>query len=619
MSGPSPENSSPLNAGSATAESVAAWWGVDADLVRRCLDKIIGHCEQIHASEEAKQRYQDLLEDALRAAFSHDGDAHQSELGTRAEQLLEEFAASDLDQMYRRVGIIDQLVDGRLPVLQIDELAKQIQDFYDFQVLHEEALLGTGLPPEMFPGFCLLHEELGRLYDACVSSPLYPPRLSPDERYPLGPSPYKWYRWAIVNQTLPVAIELLRGQGRENAASESAEGKGARVDDDPAAMHATLKAPPWPNISSPDRPAYAKVLMQCHMEDADPHRFLSRADVVKIEQLRPRYFNVRLQVLADLVEALSTPKKGGADLLGGCLARLGEEFDRSEIDYLLELDRRYVGGDAAGCGTPQYSKKNNPGGLSNLLHVVGQVECECRFGSWDSVARRAPQCLKGAATDALPQPGFAVNWRGYFAAALVACDAELRTALDAFCDDLINAEEEAAQYTQGFAPRVCEWLANSVKVAVSYRVDPRVAANIDEAMPKVLEEMTKSALESLQVRADQAAAAAVRYPDGPWGANQWAWNGKVLPEKLTDKEAGIAALLYQNLESPVDLKTITNECWGLEVAVEDGSVCRYASKISEFFKTGPVPLKARVLTKKSRKYMCLFKLPEADSSRASRK
>ncbi|QDU90967.1 hypothetical protein Pla175_43810 [Pirellulimonas nuda] len=565
MSGPSPENSSPLNAGSATAESVAAWWGVDADLVGRCLDKIIGHCARIHASEEAKQRYQDLLEDALRAAFSHDGDAHQSELGTRAEQLLEEFAASDLDQMYRRVGIIDQLVDGRLPVLQIDELAKQIQDFHDFQVLHEEALLGTGLPPEMFPGLCLLHEELGRLYDARVSSPLYPPRLGPGVGYPLGPSPYKWYRWVIVNQTLPIGSGLFHGQARENAAGESAEG--------------------------PDWPAGQKVLAQCHMEDADPHRFLCMADVVGIEQFRPQFFKVRLQVLADLAKALSTPGRG-ADLLGGCLSRLGEEFDRSDIDYLLAFDRRYVGGDAAGCGTPQYSKKSNPGGLSNLVRVVSQMECECRFGTWDSVARRAPQCLKGPSTDALPQPGFAVNWRGYFAAALVAQRVEeLRKELDCFCDDLIAAQEEVDGYLQEIPQRVRIWLDDSVEVTVCVRVDPRVASIIEEALPVAIEKMTTTALDSLQASSDQAAATARRYPEGPLGLNQWVWNGKIVEVTMQPMQAKVARLLFAADGKPVDYADLAKACWGHNENVEDGTIYKQGNLLNEYFRKHKVPLK----------------------------
>ena len=113
-------------------------------------------------------------------------------------------------------------------------------------------------------------------------------------------------------------------------------------------------------------------------------------DAARLERGRAEFLNMKLEILERLERALCDRSVSGA--WEDCLKILVLALSRGQVEFYLRQDRFYRGLDATVEGaalirpSPQVSS-TLPGGLSDLLEVIGHCEFELRSGTLDATKR----------------------------------------------------------------------------------------------------------------------------------------------------------------------------------------------------------------------------------------
>jgi hypothetical protein len=117
----------------------------------------------------------------------------------------------------------------------------------------------------------------------------------------------------------------------------------------------------------------------CRFEDAPPMEEFSGDDVKAIEAMRPRLFDLKVGVLQRLHRALREQRADG--LWEDCLQLTSDRLSASEIDWLQELDTRYLDPSVDPAGRDELTALFSSGGVTSLVRVVGHIEKEITLGT----------------------------------------------------------------------------------------------------------------------------------------------------------------------------------------------------------------------------------------------
>jgi hypothetical protein len=244
------------------------------------------------------------------------------------DQALELFESENLLRLSRRVAAVDYLSDEEIPLFSLQELGDHIAAFLTVLKGDRAHLVKTGLPSARFRRCPWLDRLLGRLYGTRVTDSPWPRTGRP---------------WV---------------------------GRGA----DPGNVPPYL----WLRMKAGDAPYPYEA---CSYEEAAYLRGLCQADASRLEGIRGRLFELKLAILEEAGKALSRGDSAG--LWPDCRASILSALRSDEIRDLLRLDRNFSMPDflwlgETGAGNPMMI----PGGLSNLLELIGSVEEELSVGTY---------------------------------------------------------------------------------------------------------------------------------------------------------------------------------------------------------------------------------------------
>jgi hypothetical protein len=225
----------------------------------------------------------------------------------------------------RRVSVAEYLCRDSAPLYSRTELADRTQAFVQFMLDHRDYLVRTGLPPRRFPSCPWLYRHLGRLYDTRATGSPWPREEIFDPAGKAAGEPYRW-----------------RG---------------------PSAV-----------VYRPEEIQYVRY------EDADLLRGLRPQDAARVEGMRGKLFDLKVAVLQQLTDALRQGDAAG--MWERCVGLLTRDLSAEDATFLLDLDRWYMGVDAREGWAEGAPPKMIPGGLTNLLEVIGHCEQELRVGTF---------------------------------------------------------------------------------------------------------------------------------------------------------------------------------------------------------------------------------------------
>jgi hypothetical protein len=204
-------------------------------------------------------------------------------------------------------------------------------------------------------------------------------------------------------------------------------------------------------------------IQECSYEDADYLQGMAPADAKRLEQDRERIFEVKLQVMKLLAAAgdgeVSTLWKAAVNVLT-------ERFNANEIEFYFAMDRYYVNADA-GSGTDRIPDQlMEPGGLTNILEVLGHHEAELTYRVFDDAKRALPTDLveRIEARDG--------NHKWCYLGLLATADQEH---FDKAIDKMVSNAAVVATFWKGFGQRVRDAIRTDFRVLVEVEMWPKHA------------------------------------------------------------------------------------------------------------------------------------------------
>jgi hypothetical protein len=257
----------------------------------------------------------------------------------------------------RRQFAAEVLADPTTPLYALSELARRLAEFTAHQEANREGLLGRGHPTTTFASSPFLDLWLNKLY--YVKAPVHTgifgatPRAAYDDRYtarrrlaaPATAHKFwrpaaEWAEAARTNQTSPCPARLYTW-GR------------------------------WEDIQA----------SACAYDQADPVTRLTEDDVEWLPTVRPAVLDFKLRALGVLRLAAESGTAEG--LWERCLEALNATLGGVEaVKRLLRTDARYAGYNALSGLQEQDEVSCVPGGLTNVLEVIGHVEKELTVGTY---------------------------------------------------------------------------------------------------------------------------------------------------------------------------------------------------------------------------------------------
>ena len=276
---------------------------------------------------------------------------------------LEMLLDEDLTKLATRIEVRELLAREETPFFTLIEVVHQAERLLTFLRAHHDYLVSTGLPPKLLPGNQWLYVHLGKLYPTRATWSDYPCERDDEE-------PYRW-------------------------------------------------------LKRPKKPFSHSELIECaNYKRADFLSGVSQGDGERIERDRKRLFGLKMRILEKLINAAS--HQSPADTLWGeCLMEFRKALNAEEMQFYLQMDRRFLGSDLElGDGTA-FSEKRSPGGVTNLLEVIGCVEAELQLGLFDQTKQQFAE-LDENIVNALKKG------RGYFNVTSQANRASFDSVLDNF-------------------------------------------------------------------------------------------------------------------------------------------------------------------------------------------
>lgn len=152
----------------------------------------------------------------------------------------------------------------------------------------------------------------------------------------------------------------------------------------------------WCRVRQPG-PRLLSDIELCPPDQADLLSCLQRQDADRIELDRSRLFRIKHEIVQHL--GTVTAKTNADTLRETCLGLLSQELVADDMQFYLRMDRMYLGdGLRPGDGTAWWPNWS-PGGLTNLVEVIGRFEAELRLGTLDSTCQAEQGLLRKALLD----------------------------------------------------------------------------------------------------------------------------------------------------------------------------------------------------------------------------
>lgn len=376
---------------------------------------------------------QDNLSDGLLFRPSLDDALHY----LPPEDALALFEREDLRRLDDRESVASYL-DCHLAFVTTEELADLADAFADHLEENREQLAAMGLPRTSF----------GLRWPGPFLRDLYPVKAPHRSRT----------TYYIDGLEIPLTYPLLYGRDPTTSVTRVRSYTWRRPPD------------PIPGADKPPGSITQEALwddagwVPCTYEEAPLTYGLDASDAARLEAGRPAMLDLEIRVLRRL--ALALRARDASDLWSDCLRLLTDALLADDAAFYLRIDRFLNSydlrtGETTGEGDPDFA----PGGLTNLLEVIGDCEKELTIGTMDRTKR------------ALPPEGTPDSLRSYYDAIGQPWQGRFDAALDLFVE--LDAREAA--FRDSFRARVNAALENEfyAEVVVRTKVKQKLAATFE--------------------------------------------------------------------------------------------------------------------------------------------
>jgi hypothetical protein len=201
--------------------------------------------------------------------------------------------------------------------------------------------------------------------------------------------------------------------------------------------------------------------LPCSYDDAPLIGGLDATAAARIEAGRPALLDLKIAVLGRLARALRT--RDASSLWSDCLEFLREAVLADEAAFYLQIDRLYNNSDILIERTTKETAPHYlPGGLTNLLEVIGHCEQELTIGTLGHIRRQVPSAVLGDE-----------SFRSYYQAVGQSWQGELDRALD----QVVELEAKESIFWDAFRTRVNEAIENELyaEIVIRTKVNQKLA------------------------------------------------------------------------------------------------------------------------------------------------
>jgi len=257
------------------------------------------------------------------------------------------------------------------PFCTLSELADLTNEFIEFQKKHRENTIETGFPNRIFRKSTWFDWHLGRLY--YVKSPVNQEHifLKPDEPsafYKCNPDPWKGEETEYFSIWAKEIVEVTKTDLEQVT---------------------TCVKPPFAFLLSLCKIEDNKFINcdgkvvgeKCPYSEAPYFDFLSPDKLSRLDSIREKVFDIRLDILTRIQRALQSEKP--QDFWEDCLSIL-KNLDYEEVQFLLFSDHVFLGViDKIKEGHPYkwLCDFNRNAGLNEIIHTIGHIEKELTIGT----------------------------------------------------------------------------------------------------------------------------------------------------------------------------------------------------------------------------------------------
>jgi len=179
-------------------------------------------------------------------------------------------------------------------------------------------------------------------------------------------------------------------------------------------------------------------------------------DRARLNADRGKLFDLKVAVLRELLHAVS--HQFPANLWEICLQLLTEGFSAEEVEFYLRMDHFYMGCDEYKGSPERIPGLDRPGGLTDLLEVIGHYEEELTLGVFSKTRKLLGELV---ISDVLKRP--ILLFSNYFQAV----EHPLKGVLDSALDQFLSLEPKVIEFWENYRNRVNQALQNEFYVELT--------------------------------------------------------------------------------------------------------------------------------------------------------
>lgn len=295
----------------------------------------------------------------------------------RALDLFEKY---DLIRLATKVYLNQYLTNLRVPFYTLKELTQLTEDVIDHLYANKESLIKTGFPKKSFNKSFWLDWHLNKLYftklpafdPLTINMPLtkeflnnfqeYSPRLSiidvdENDNYAFD------YLW--INEVISTGFKK---EFEDNGILFQLPA--AKIDNEDLDAEEDEKS------------------IKCKYEEAPHLDFFSKEEVIRLEEMRNKIFEIKVKVLLILKKRLMN--RNADRMLEECFDVINEELDRDDKDFLLRMDQLLSDNihiEPMFYTNILYGVVYKNAGLTELIHLIGHYNKEIEISTMDETKR----------------------------------------------------------------------------------------------------------------------------------------------------------------------------------------------------------------------------------------
>ena len=280
----------------------------------------------------------------------------------------------DLEQLLKRTNALSELTYPWVPFYTFDELANLTDKFIKYLKSNQQHLIKTGFPRHSFDPSVWFNQLVSKLYYVKI------PLVSPFLKLQPPPQTIHYNEWVVESaESNPIATSGPFKFTAEKIGYYWETGL-PQISKDPFGHY-------WEQAKAMTSKGHPVTL--CSYEEAAYIPGFSQKEINDLEQLRPKIYRIKINILEHLREAIIRQKK--TDFWSECYQEIRKILTDKEVSDLLLFDLRYAKifhDENDMCLDCPPRTLHSSGGLWNLIDIIMHFGEEIKIGIMNETKRR---------------------------------------------------------------------------------------------------------------------------------------------------------------------------------------------------------------------------------------